>query len=146
MKTCAVCNSSKPEEEFEVKKGKVTDRCKACKREYDRSYYRANKIKISSQRRGTNNSYAERNRNYVIDVLLKSACIDCGFKDIRALQFDHRDDVVKLGHISDMIHGGYSLKAIQDEIAKCDVRCANCHSIRTCKQFNHFKAQFASMW
>jgi chromosome segregation ATPase len=44
------------------------------------------------------------------------------------LEFDHRDPSAKSFVISD----GYreTLKALKAEIAKCDVRCANCHRKR----------------
>lgn len=54
-------------------------------------------------------------------------CTDCGFSDQRALQWDHVDPTIKLGNVGGM--GNWS--ATWREMAKCVVRCANCHAIRT---------------
>jgi hypothetical protein len=45
------------------------------------------------------------------------------------LDFDHLRD--KKYNVSRMIHDGFSWKAIQKEIEKCEVVCANCHRLRT---------------
>lgn len=46
------------------------------------------------------------------------------------LEFDHVRGVKK-GDVSLMARQGLALKTIDAEIAKCDVRCANCHRRRT---------------
>jgi ribosomal protein L37E len=61
---------------------------------------------------------------------LKQGCVDCGFSDIRALQFDHVRGT-KSGEISQMIRRGVSERVLREEISKCEVRCANCHMIVT---------------
>lgn len=65
----------------------------------------------------------------VNQIKLKAGCKDCGYRDNpMALQFDHRDPSQKKFNIGGRNAG---LKHILEEIAKCDVRCANCHIIRT---------------
>lgn len=54
--------------------------------------------------------------------------------DIRVLEFDHRDGEMKRTAVSVLARGGYSLSTVQEEIARCIVRCANCHRIRTHEQ------------
>ena len=60
---------------------------------------------------------------------MAAGCKDCGYcENPLALQFDHvRGE--KLGSVSTMYTG--SLDKLMAEIAKCDVRCANCHLIKT---------------
>ena len=59
-------------------------------------------------------------------------CIDCGMDDVRTLQFDHVPGRgTKLFHIATAASNGQSLPALWREIQKCDVVCANCHSVRT---------------
>lgn len=46
------------------------------------------------------------------------------------MQFDHRPGEVKKGNISNM-KSMYSVEALQAEMDKCDLVCANCHALRT---------------
>ena len=50
------------------------------------------------------------------------------------LKFDHVLSV-KLWSIYELIGKGCCLKVIEKEILKCDVRCGNCHRLKTAKQF-----------
>jgi hypothetical protein len=61
---------------------------------------------------------------------LDKGCIDCGYADHPiALDFDHRDPDLKTLGVSAMLT--YSWARIVAELDKCDVRCANCHRIKT---------------
>lgn len=61
---------------------------------------------------------------------LDKGCIDCGYADDPvALDFDHRDPGLKIMNVAAMIT--YSWARIVAELDKCDVRCSNCHRIRT---------------
>lgn len=74
----------------------------------------------------------ERNRQYVARYLSTHPCLDCGNSDIRVLEFDHRLPKGGRRHaISFYTYRQTSLKRLQVEIDKCDVRCANCHRIKT---------------
>lgn len=72
----------------------------------------------------------ENNQRKVAAYLARHPCVDCGQTDIRVLEFDHVHGT-KAGNVSRMIGEGYSWSTIEAEIAKCEVRCANCHRIRT---------------
>lgn len=56
-------------------------------------------------------------------------CVDCGEKNPIVLEFDHKKD--KVDCVGEIARRNGSLKAVKDEIAKCEVRCANCHRIKT---------------
>ncbi len=60
--------------------------------------------------------------------LLTHVCVDCGEADIRVLDFDHRADAKKKADVMRLAQQGYSVAIIMAEIAKCDVRCRNCHA------------------
>lgn len=63
-------------------------------------------------------------------IKLRAGCIDCGYRlDARALDFDHRDPELKVAGIPQLILLDW--ETVLREIAKCDIRCANCHRIRT---------------
>lgn len=64
--------------------------------------------------------------------LEQHACVDCGEFDPEVLDFDHLRD--KRNNVSTMLWSGMLWKAIEDEIAKCEVRCANCHRRRTARE------------
>lgn len=57
-------------------------------------------------------------------------CADCGESECMVLEFDHVRGT-KAFAVCDMVRKGYAWKRIEDEIAKCDLVCANCHRIRT---------------
>ncbi len=62
-------------------------------------------------------------------------CVDCGTTDVTVLEFDHRDGAIKVATINELLRDS-RLRELDAEIAKCDVRCANCHRRRTARQFN----------
>lgn len=81
----------------------------------------------------------KRNRQYVLEYLGSHPCIDCGNCDVRVLEFDHVKGKKDRG-ISNIVLGGLSLDRLKREIEKCDVRCANCHRIKTCETlWNRYK-------
>lgn len=73
-----------------------------------------------------------RNRQYLWDFYVNHPCTDCGESDPRVLELDHCRGEKKIAGVSELVHNTRSLAAIQKEIEKCDVVCANCHRIRTC--------------
>lgn len=71
-----------------------------------------------------------RNRIDVRALKLLRGCIDCGYdSNADALEFDHRPGEGKRPRGVGGVIGNTRL--LIAEIAKCDVRCANCHAIRT---------------
>lgn len=71
-----------------------------------------------------------KSRLLLYEYLSTHACMDCGCDDTRVLEFDHVRGSKK-AHVADMIRNGCSWPVIQAEIAKCEVRCANCHRVKT---------------
>lgn len=57
-------------------------------------------------------------------------CMDCGVQyPSHVMQFDHRDPSTKCFTIA--ANKCRALTALQVEVEKCDVVCANCHAERT---------------
>jgi hypothetical protein len=79
------------------------------------------------------NYHRERNKlryDKINAIKLAAGCIDCGYNEHpEALDFDHRDASLKVADISSMLNATWD--AIMAELAKCDVRCAICHRIKT---------------
>jgi hypothetical protein len=73
--------------------------------------------------------YAER-RALLDKIKLGRGCIDCGYNaHPAALHFDHREPEKKLFKIAQGLCR--RLESLLAEVAKCDVRCANCHAVKT---------------
>ena len=67
-------------------------------------------------------------RKWLYEYLLDKQCIDCGEDDPVVLEFDHMRD--KKPSIADAVNQR-SLRFLKNEIAKCEIRCANCHRRKT---------------
>lgn len=86
-------------------------------------YYQKNKAKINES---TCRRY-QHTKNKIKEYLSVHPCVDCGFTDVRCLDFDHvRGE--KLFTIGKSFT--FKWERILSEIGKCEVRCANCHRIR----------------
>jgi hypothetical protein len=142
MKICTECKETKPLEEFQKRsssKDGHTNLCKPCKRSYDNNHYNNSHTRKEYIRSNQDRREKETNK-YIVEYLLTHPCVDCGESDIIVLEFDHvRGD--KRGNISILKRS--SLKAVKEEIEKCEVRCANCHRRKTAKQFG-WTNKFAS--
>ena len=87
-------------------------------------------IKKAIQKRANSDS----NKAFIKRYKRMKGCSLCGWnKSNWGLHFDHKDTTQKRMDVSKMI--GYSRQSIKDEIRKCTLLCANCHSVRTEKQF-----------
>ena len=63
-------------------------------------------------------------------------CVDCeaiAGRDwpVQSFDFDHRNPLTKRYKLSGGTIRHYSEAELLEEIAKCDLRCANCHRART---------------
>ena len=68
-----------------------------------------------------------------MSYLQSHPCVDCGESDLVVLDLDHvRGEKIKT--VTDMVRGGWSIAKIDIEIAKCEVRCANCHRRKTAER------------
>jgi len=84
--------------------------------------------------------YTRKNNDIIVEAKNKP-CMDCGIKyPFYVMQFDHRPDENKLFVIG-AHRNNRSADKILAEIAKCDIVCANCHSIRTWNRKHAFKEQ-----
>jgi hypothetical protein len=133
MRTCSTCGVEKPLEEFPFRSDRPTVRygtCRDCKRLYARKHYAANtdyyKDKASRQR----TRQQVDNFRDLITYLRAHPCIDCGETDVRVLQFDHIDPSLKSRDVSVMVRS-CQWSRVLEEIEKCEVRCANCHRLKT---------------
>ena len=55
--------------------------------------------------------------------------MDCGETNPIVLEFDHQSD--KKFNLGNAVNKAYALSRIKEEIANCEIRCANCHRKKT---------------
>lgn len=109
---CTACETWKPIEDF----SKGNPRCNPCRYQRD---------KPAAQRRN------QERQELINAYKIEHGCVDCGFNSHAiALQFDHRPGEIKLFSIATRLNTA-RMEVIWAEVAKCDVRCANCHMIIT---------------
>lgn len=111
--------------------------------ERSKEYYQRNKEKIRKrgiQYRKKNKKKLKGRRQQIrkwLWSLKRKPCMDCnGVFHPCAMDFDHRDPSQKTIGISRTI---YHKKRILEEIKKCDLVCANCHRLRTLRQYRDGK-------
>jgi hypothetical protein len=135
VKTCTRCGEMKPLDQFPpVRRSepeKLQTWCRACFSAANKRNYWKNPERERARHLVQTTRKREENRRRVIEYLLSHPCVDCGEKDIVVLQFDHLRD--KSFNVSTMIASGTSWVRIEAEIAKCVVRCANCHRLKTAR-------------
>lgn len=134
MKTCSKCGVQKPLFEFSFvhpakKDGKLRPDCKECVRARVRAAQPFDAGRMADLKK---RSIAAA-RAHVATFLASHACVDCGEPDPVVLDFDHVRGS-KVCDVSRMVAGGYRLRRIDEEIAKCEVRCSNCHRRITAKR------------
>jgi GNAT superfamily N-acetyltransferase len=134
VKTCSTCARQLALSEFNLRSASPDGRqsvCRACNAVRARRYYAENLEKhrraVAAQVAKTRAAHLER----IGEWLLEHPCVDCGETDVRVLDFDHRDGVEKTAEVMKLVKAAYSWRRVSAEIAKCDVRCRNCHAIVT---------------
>jgi hypothetical protein len=105
--------------------------CVACYRQRNNAWRRS-----AAGRASLRKAQAQRYQSAraLLEKLKSGPCVDCGGTFIpRAMHFDHRDPTTKKYNIS-VLASANRVKAILEEVAKCDLVCANCHAYRTERQ------------
>ncbi len=131
MKTCTKCKLNKSKDSFHRNKRRkdgLSNHCKACRTEYDRDQYQ-NNSEQRARRRASVDAYKLKYRLWYYS-LKNGPCVDC--KQVwhpYSMHWDHTEN--KTFGISQALAKGYSKQKVLNEIAKCELVCANCHAIRT---------------
>jgi len=127
-KLCSKCRVLKPVVEFHRFRSGRQAWCKHCRREYDAEYWRRTRIHRLRLRK------KHRRKLVAWYRALKEGtpCSDCGgVFHHAAMQWDHLPGTTKRREVSNMVLTGFRRETILDEIAKCELVCANCHAVRT---------------
>ena len=131
MKTCCTCGETKPLEEF-YKQSKAKDgrqsQCRVCQLAYRSRYYKEHQETENARKV----AYRNRDKEWYLSLKAGKPCVDCGqVFHPAAMHWDHKDGEVKVKAVARLFNGYRSKEKILAEIAKCELRCANCHAVRT---------------
>lgn len=121
MKQCPKCKIYKPKSGFtknKRSKDKLQCYCKVCIKRWQKE----NKELLYFAMR---KSY-DKKREFYIRYKKNLECQQCGENHPACLEFHHRYPKEKDFRVGSSV-GIYSIERIMNEIAKCDVLCANCH-------------------
>ena len=100
-------------------------------REASRRHYAKHRDRVIAKAKEYSKIARDRTRAFISNYLKTNPCVDCGEANIIVLEFDHFED--KKFNISDAARDGVGMKKLKAEIAKGEVRCANCHRKKTYK-------------
>jgi hypothetical protein len=132
-KFCFKCRKSKSIKKFNKNRSRkdgLQSKCRDCDQKRARKYFRLTRVRQLPKIKARQARIRAEVREKLLVYLIDHPCVDCGNTDPRVLEFDHVRGK-KVMSISDLIRYGRSWEVIFVEIKKCQVRCANCHKIRT---------------
>ena len=123
MIQCRSCQRLKEEEEFYLRGDGISrfGRCKLC----------ISKETVEQKRK----IY-----KWVDEHKSSKGCAHCGADDKRCLQLHHKDSSTKKHSVATLIGKGYIFRTVKTEVEKCEVLCANCHSI------HHYDERRSGSW
>lgn len=145
MKLCRKCGYNKPADHFNWKKKNVKRQsyCKECHRAATRKAANVDP-ELHRQRKAVNFVKAVKTaKEFIWNYLNSHPCVDCEHNNPLHLQFDHIEERKEC--VSTLMHAGRSIKRIQQEIDKCEVRCANCHVEVTQRRANSWRISYGSV-
>jgi hypothetical protein len=146
QRLCGLCEVAKPVKAFHFRdkaRGTRSSICAECFTAYRQAHYRLNREHYIRRNGLVLRQRKLRWSRHILEYLSQCACVDCGEHDPVVLEFDHLDPATKLREVSFFARAGYPWSTVARELAKCQVRCANCHRRRTATQFAWPKLQHA---
>ena len=142
MPVCSTCGELKDAGQFSWRnraRGQKWKTCKSCQSKQRKRWYRRNKDTHKQNVAEVKRRTIAEARAYVLEYLSTHPCETCGESDPAVLEFHHRPGTNKRMRVGAMMGGGYSVKKVRQEIAKCQVLCANCHRRITAKDQGWYK-------
>lgn len=137
MKRCYKCDIVRPVSEFHKNSRRadgLQSYCVSCAAVKNREYYLRTPEK-NGDRHASRERAIQSNMAFLLSYLASHPCVDCGEDDVVVLEFDHVRGT-KLSNVPRLVWNGRPLHVVEDEITKCEVRCANCHRRATARRGN----------
>ncbi|MEF8787340.1 MAG: hypothetical protein V5A45_15545 [Haloarculaceae archaeon] len=66
-------------------------------------------------------------RSWVNERKAESGCRRCGQTEVACLEYHHTNPELKEKAIGELITHGHGKQSLREEMAKCEILCANCH-------------------
>ena len=124
---CTRCEEVKPLSDFHRWRDGHQWWCKACKSDVAAQHYQDNKARRSAHNQRRQQAF----RSWYTSLKTDKPCADCGqIFHPAAMHWDHLPEFEKSGSLGELVRHG-SRELVLNEIAKCELVCANCHAVRT---------------
>jgi hypothetical protein len=136
LRRCGRCGQLKPPDEFARRRkhrGQRDNMCRPCRTCYKHDHYASNEQRYIDQARERKQGLALERTKYLLDYFASHPCADCRESDPVVLEFDHLDEEPKSFNVASALPYR-NWQSILNEIAKCEVVCANCHRRRTARR------------
>ena len=127
---CCRCDEAKPEEQYapsaRLRRPNGTGMwCRSCRCDYQNGRLRSEPA-LAAKKRAYDRAYKKATQQRVEAIKVLRGCELCGEKHPGVLDFHHRDPKGKTMTVSRAVYGrGWA--AVEAEMAKCELLCANCH-------------------
>jgi hypothetical protein len=136
---CSRCHQTKHRDNFWIRSDRprgVSSACKECVASYYSNRY-SNDEEYRKSQLERYKKYAFEKRQKIYDIILRykqKPCQDCGISyPPCVMDFDHIDGTTKKSGLAKT--GNFkNEEEVINEIAKCELVCANCHRMRTQKR------------
>jgi len=128
VRHCGRCGNHLPLECFNRLGDGLQWWCRSC----FAAYFRARGDIHRDQSGAAKQARQDKLRAHVLLFLREHPCIDCGESDPVVLEFDHVAE--KTAGIAALVTAGAPLAVVDEEIARCQVVCVNCHRRRTARR------------
>jgi hypothetical protein len=129
FKVCPSCELARHDSEYTRRRvNQLSSNCIECNKAYQKEKYESSALEIIRLR--SSNKLIRISKRKFVTQQKDNPCADCGHRfPAVSMDFDHVRGT-KLFNISESVHKK-SIDEIAEEMAKCDLVCANCHRVRT---------------
>jgi hypothetical protein len=133
MKKCFVCKLDKPVSDFDTNVCRADGfqtSCRDCNSVRHKEWYEQNKDEVRRKAKEWGEQQHKILTKFLFEYFKINPCVDCGNSNILVLECDHVQGI-KVDAIGHMLRDRVSLGVLKAELMKCEVRCRNCHAIKT---------------
>jgi hypothetical protein len=103
---------------------KDVDKAREHHKQYNKKWYLQHKEVVIEKKKRQQREIHDWYRKYKSTL----CCVVCGESHPACLQFHHKDRTEKKFALGDVASRATSMKALKEEISKCEVLCVNCHA------------------